>query len=304
MKPTLVALAALLVTASSASAVDTYNLGGSAKGDPSTVWYKFGGKDVVAVFVRGTDGHLYAQVGDAEGNNWTGWAPIGSEILKTDPACVATSTSLIDCVAVGKNNNVFHVRYNAKKHEWSPWENIGGFATGEPGVARTSAGGATKLNVFVSGPDNLLFINSYDGKWSDWKSLEVKVGGSVGCTDILVLGAHCYDTNSGSADQYSDLTRTSGSDIFVDHLGGAIEGKVSAVASGMNGDTLRVFVKGPGKRLWFKKWDGIWHEWAEIPVTVGSAPGCAIRKGGGDAWCASVENDSTVKMIRIGEGEM
>ena len=205
---------------------------------------------------------------------------------------------------MGKNNNVFHVRYNAKAHEWSKWENLGGFATGAPGIVRTSADGATKLNVFVSGPENLLFINTYDGAWSDWQSLEVKVGGAVACSDILVVGAHCYDTSSGSADQYSDLTRQSGSDIFVDHLGGAIEGKVSAVASGMSGDTLRVFVNGPGHRLWFKKWDGTWHEWAQLPVTVGSAPGCAIRNGGGDAWCASVESDGTVNMSRVGEGEM
>ena len=305
MKVTALALAALLTAATTAaSAIDTYDLGGSALGDPSTVWYKFGGKDVVAVFVRGSDGHLYAQVGDGNGGGWTGWAPIGSELLKSDPACVATSTSLIDCVAVGKNSNVFHVRYNAKKHEWTKWENLGGFATGAPGVARTSADGATALNVFVSGPENTLFINTYDGSWSDWKSLGVKVGGTVACTDILVLGAHCYDAGANGAEQFSDLTRTSGDEIFVDHLGGAIAGKVSAVATGMNGDTLRVFVNGPGKRLWFKKWDGGWQDWEQLPVTVGSSPGCAMRKAGGDAWCASVEANGTVKMIRIGEDEI
>lgn len=305
MKSTLLALGAILSMTGTASAIDMFDLGGAAAGSPSTVWYKFAGKDAIAVFVRGKDGLMYAQVGDGEGGGWTGWAPIGAEILKSDPACVATSTSLIDCVAVGKSNNVFHVRYDAKKHQWTDWENLGGFATGAPGLARTSEDGKTTLNAFVSGPDNLLFIDTFDGKgWSDWQSLDVKVGGVVACSDILVVGAHCYDTSSGSAEQLSDLTRTSGSDIFVDHLGGAIEGKVSAVASGMNGDTLRVFVNGPGHRLWFKKWDGQWNEWSQLPVTIHSAPGCAIRKTGGDAWCASVQDDGKVKMVLVSEAEM
>ena len=289
-----------------AAAVETYDLGGSAKGDPSVVWYKFAGADAVAVFVRGTDGHMYAQVGDGQGAGWTGWAPIGDLTLKGDPACVATTTSLIDCVAVGAKNNVYHVSYNAKKHTWTEWENIGGFATGNPGIARTiDEDGNLLLNVFVSGPNNQLFLNARaDGEWTDWQNLEITVSGTVACTDILVLGAHCYDTGDGSAVQYSDLTRNSGSAVFVDKLGGAITGKVSAVATGKAGDTLRIFVNGPGHRLWMKKWHGSWNDWVEIVTTVLSAPGCAIRQGGGYAWCAGIEPDGTVKMMLIPAAEM
>ena len=39
-----------------AVAAETYDLGGAAIGVPSVVWYKPGGNDAVAVFVRGKDG--------------------------------------------------------------------------------------------------------------------------------------------------------------------------------------------------------------------------------------------------------
>ena len=45
--------AALMLSALPALAVDTFNLGGAAIGNPSSVVYKFGGVDHVAVFVRG-----------------------------------------------------------------------------------------------------------------------------------------------------------------------------------------------------------------------------------------------------------
>ena len=86
MKSTLLALGAILSMTGTASAIDMFDLGGAAAGSPSTVWYKFAGKDAIAVFVRGKDGLMYAQVGDGEGGGWTGWAPIGAEILKSDPA--------------------------------------------------------------------------------------------------------------------------------------------------------------------------------------------------------------------------
>ncbi len=284
-----------------AGAIETYELGGSALGTPSVVWYKPGGSDAVAVFVRGTDGHMYAQVGDGQGAGWTGWAPIGDLLLKSDPACVATSGSVIDCVAVGPNNNVFHIRHNAKSFTWSEWENLGGFATGAPGIARTLAdNSAIMLNVFVSGPESLLFLNAFDGdSWSDWQNLEVKVGGTVTCTNILVVGAHCYDTSSGSPVQYSDVTRTSGSDILVADWQGQIAGTVSPVVTGKAADTLYLFGNGPGKRLWVKSWHGDFSEWKNLSVAIAnSSPGCALRAVGGNVWCGIIE-DNAVKMIMV-----
>jgi hypothetical protein len=308
LKSVTCALATVVAAAFSLSggalALDTFNLGGAAKGDPSAVWYRFAGDDYVAVFVRGPGDLMYANVGSESGDTWTGWAAIGTEALKGSPSCVATYPDQIDCFAVGASNAVRHITYDADAHEWSTWENIGGFATTDPSAVRTIEDGDEILRVFVRGPADKLFVNSFDGGWTDWQDLDVTFGGNPGCTDILVFGAHCYDTSGGSADQYSDLTRETGASIFVDHLGGAIEKKASGVATGNAGNTLRIFVHGPGHRLWFKKWNGGWQDWKQLAVTVNSAPGCTIKKSGGDAWCASVESDGTVKMILIDNSEM
>jgi hypothetical protein len=305
IKQFLAAGALLATCATGTLALDTFDLGGAAKDEPSAVWYKFGADDYVAVFVRGPGDLMYANVGSESGDSWTGWVAIGTEALKSPPSCVAFTSTRIDCVAVGAGNEVKHVSYDSDDHEWSDWESLGGFATSDASAVRTVVDGDRELNIFVRGPADHLFLNTFDGDdWTDWQDLDLTVGSAIGCTDILVLGAHCYDTSGGSARQYSDLTRESGASVFIDELGGAIEGKVSAVATGNAGNTLRVFVKGPGSRLWFKKWNGSWQEWKQLPVAIGSAPGCTIRKSGGAAWCATVTGGGTVTAIRIPNGEM
>lgn len=302
---TSICLAATL-GASSASAVDTFDLGGAAKGDPTAVSYKFAGQDAVAVFVRGPGDLMYANVGDASGASWTGWAPIGEEALKGAPACVAVTPSFIDCVAMGKANAVYHVRYSAKAHEWTDWQSLGGYATGAPGIARAFDGeGNPYLAVYVSGPGNQLFANSrIEGEWTDWEPLGVTVGGDVACTDILRVGDHCYDATGGSAVQLTDVTMEANDSIAKDDLGGAVAHKVSAVATGAKGNTLRIFVNGPGQRLWMKKWSGAWAEWVQLPALAGTnAPGCTIKPQGGPAFCA-INEGGTVKVHKLDAGEV
>jgi hypothetical protein len=299
-----ICLAATLATGAT-QAVETFDLGGAAKGDPSAVTYKFGGKDAVAVFVRGPGDLMYANVGDASGASWTGWAPIGDEALKGSPACTAITPSFIDCVAVGKNNAVYQIRYSAKAHEWSDWQSLGGFATGAPGIAKAFDGdGNPYLAVYVSGPDNQLFSNSrIDGEWTEWEPLGITVGGDVACTDILKVGDHCYDTSSGSAVQLTDVTMEANDSISTDDLGGAVTHKVSAVATGAKGNTLRIFVNGPGQRIWMKKWSGTWSEWEQLPALAGTnAPGCTIPSTG-DAFCA-INEAGTVKVNKLDAGEI
>ena len=108
----------------------------------------------------------------------------------------------------------------------------------------------------------------------------------------------------GSAVQFSDLTRTTGSDVLVADLGGQVNGKAAPVISGKKGDHLKVFVNGPGKRLWVKTWDGGWSDWTQLPTTVISGPGCAAEKSGDVFWCADVEGNGAVKMVRLDAGDL
>ena len=298
----LVTAAALAFTAP-ALAVDSFDLGGAAKGNPSSVVYKFGGEDHVAVFVRGPADMMYAQVGTMDGSDWTGWANIGTLALKGDPDCVARTTTRIDCVGVGPSNKVYWTSYNASNNSWTGWTSLGGFATSDPSIVRTNDG-STKLRVFVRGPADHLFMNTLDGgAWSDWQDLDKTIGTALSCVDLFNWGAHCYDSSGGSAVQLTNVTMTSGPAIMLDNIGGAVNGKVSAISTGADGDVLQVFVRGPGNKLWAKTWDASWNDWQQLDASMSSAPGCAMKKSGGDLWCASVGAGGAVKMHLLYEGE-
>lgn len=302
MKLAALATVAALAFTAPALAVDTFDLGGAAKGNPSSVVYKFAGEDHVAVFVRGPADMMYAQVGTMDGSTWTGWANIGTLALKGDPDCVARTTSRIDCVGVGPSNNVYWTSYNAANNSWSGWATLGGFATSDPSIIRTNDG-STQLRVFVRGPANHLFMNTLDGgSWSDWQDLDKVTGATLSCVDLFNWGAHCYDSSGGSAVQLTNVTEETGAGIVLDDIGGAVNGKVSAISTGSDGDVLRVFVRGPGNKLWVKTWDASWDDWQQLDASMNSAPGCAMKKAGGDLWCASVSGGA-VKMHLLDDSE-
>lgn len=287
---------AVLALAAPVAAADTFDLGGAPKGNPTAVVYKFLGQFHVAAFVRGPLDLMYAQVGTMDGGTWTPWVPIGDLKLKGDPDCVARNEVVIDCVAVGPNNAIYWTSYASATNSWSGWASLGGFATSDPSVVRTVDGGE-QLRVFVRGPANHLFLNTLDGGWSDWQDLDIVVGDKLGCVDFLKWGAHCYDSTGGSAVQLTNVTEMTGSDIIVDDVGGAVSGKVGAVSTGANGDLLRLFVRGPGNKLWANTWDEGWSDWYQIGATMKSAPSCASKKTGGDVWCASISSGKVLMTL-------
>lgn len=300
---TLAAIAILGVSALPVLGGEVYELGGAAKGTPSTVAYQFGGQDSVAVFVRGPGDLMYAKVTADNGDTFTDWAPIGTLALKGDPSCAARSPSRIDCAAVGPNNNVYWTSYDAKANKWTDWANLNGLATNDPSIVRTTEGGKTQLRIFVRGPQNHLFLNSLiNGKWSDWQDLQGTVGSDVGCMQVFALGAHCYDTTSKGVLQLTDITHKTGKDVKIDNVGGLVTGRVSAVATH---NILRLFVLGPGNTLWMKYWqNNKWSDWGDMGETLGSAPGCAVNSTETIGWCASVNKDGSVTLNSLVDGEI
>lgn len=299
---TLAAVAALAVTSLPAFAEETFDLGGAAKGAPSTVAYQFGGEDAVAVFVRGPGDLMYAKVGTDIGESWTEWTPIGDLAMKGDPSCTARSMTRIDCAAVGPNNNVYWTTYDAKANKWTGWATLGGFATSDPSVIRTTEGGKTQLRIFVRGPQNHLFMNSLvNGKWTDWQDREGVVSTALACMQVFALGAHCYDTEANGVLQLTDITHKTGKAVPVENLGGLVSGRVSAVSTE---NIIRLFVRGPGNTLWIKAWQGKWSDWYDMEINLGSAPGCAVDSTGTIGWCAAVNKDGTVTMSALLDGEI
>src|SRR5260370_1303924 len=71
IRTVLAAAAALAMLAAPAIAGETFDLGGSAKGVPSTVAYEFQGEEAFGVFVRGPQNHVF--MNSLIGSKWTDW---------------------------------------------------------------------------------------------------------------------------------------------------------------------------------------------------------------------------------------
>lgn len=287
-------LAALAATIVPASAIDEFQLGGAAKGTPSTVYYKFGGSPAIAVFVQGPGNLIYARVTADNGKNWVDWTPISMDPVNGSPSCVARSESVIDCVVRGPNNSVYWNSFDAAKVKWTGWLDLGGKANSDPSLVATKENNKTQLRIFMRGEANHLFMNTLTDLWSDWEDLDGTIGARYSCAAVANLGAHCYDSSKGNVLQVMDLTHQTGGDVVVEDLGGNISGKVSAV---WVGNAMHVFARGSNDALWLNDWTGAWSGWKETELFIGSAPGCAID-GDGKAWCASVSSNG-VQMNRL-----
>ncbi len=146
---------------------------------------------------------------------------------------------------------------------WSGWADAGRLRHLGPERKRTGDGG-TQLRVLVRGPANHLFMNTLDERRAGptGKISTRSPSAAIACVDLFNWGAHCYDSSGGSAVQLTNVTEETGAGMVLDDIGGAVNGKVSAVSTGADGDELRVFVRGPGNKLWVKTWDTSWDDWS------------------------------------------
>lgn len=289
------AFTALAATIAPALAIDAFQLGGAAKGVPSTVSYKFAGKPAIAVFVLGPGNLVYAKVTADNGKNWVDWTPISMDAVNGDPSCAARNAGQIDCIARGPNNSIYWNSFNVAQVKWTGWLDLGGKANSDPSLVATKEGNKTQLRIFSRGASNHLFMNTLTDLWSDWKDLDGTIGSRFSCAAVANLGAHCYDSSKGNVLQVTDITHQTGSSVVVEDLGGSVSGKVSAVWAG---NAMHVFARGPGDSLWTNEWSGSWSGWTQTEQMIGSAPGCTIDAAA-KAWCASVSKDGTVLMNRL-----
>lgn len=290
------AFAALAATIVPAWAIDEFQLGGAAKGVPSIVSYKFAGKPAIAVFVQGPGNLIYAKVTADNGKNWVDWTPISMDAANGSPSCAARNADWIDCTVRGPNNSVYWTVFDVKKVKWTGWLDLGGKANADPSLVVTKENNDMQLRIFMRGAANHLFMNTFDAaQWSDWQDLDGTIGARFSCAAVANLGAHCYDSSNGNVQQVMDITHQTGNSVVVEDLGGAVDGKVSAVWAG---NAMHLFVRGPNDSLWLKDWNGSWSDWKQTEQVIGSAPGCAIDAAG-KTWCASVNQNGTVMVNRL-----
>jgi hypothetical protein len=92
-------------TFANGSWVNWHSLGGPIGSAPSPVSL---GSGRLAVFVRGTDGRLWARLFNG---SWAGWtdAYAGGRILGSEPAAVARTGGMVDVFIRGTDGAVWHI---------------------------------------------------------------------------------------------------------------------------------------------------------------------------------------------------
>jgi len=128
-----------------------YPFGGAMKGSPDGV--AFGG-DNRAVFVRGTDDHIWWRV-TFDNKTWAPWedfSPLGGIRVTSDPTAVSRKPGEILLFARGENNMLWVTQYS--KGKWTMWVPWGGVMAGSPDA--TSWGG-NRVDVFYRGADGSLY---------------------------------------------------------------------------------------------------------------------------------------------------
>jgi hypothetical protein len=150
--------------------------------DPAVINYGPGGQ-YENVFVRGTDGKLYADSFDPV-VGW-GWSNLGNPAgvqLASDPTVInyGDSGQYENVFVRGSNGNLYQ-DYFVPGTGWT-WSNLGNPATalvGSPAVINYGSGGQYE-NVFLMGADGKLYYDSYDPavgwQWSNVNGETARVG--------------------------------------------------------------------------------------------------------------------------------
>ena len=139
-------------------------LGGVITSSPAAVSW---GHDRIDVFALGLNGHIW-QISWIGASGWTDWSdqgglldPDGDNVIQGDFAVTARGPNQLDIFATDVNEQLWH--RSGTTFSWSSWEYIGYSASSPSATARD----VDLLEVVTAGPDNEVYLYSWNGGWSD-----------------------------------------------------------------------------------------------------------------------------------------
>jgi len=212
--------------------------GGTMIGGPAAVAV---GSTVTAVFVEGTDNHIWQKT-ITDAGAVSGWTDLGG-IATSKPSAAFAPSGVLSVVVRGADASAW-LRDNVGGR-WGAWQSLGGTLIAAPAAAVTADGG---LTVAAVGTDDALWVKHRTGTtWSAWR----RVGGTVSADPALsatVGGGRLVAVVRGSDRRgwvnVADATATSWSGWR--SIGGTL---ASAATVTIDGPALDVFVYGTDGRI-------------------------------------------------------
>jgi hypothetical protein len=137
------------------------------------------GANVLDIFVRGEDDHLYHTFWN--GSMFGGWDDMdrrGTDAILIGPPVAASSKNRTDVFVIGRGNHVSHSFWKAGGSGWTLWDDLNKAEGTVIGASAVASEGANFLDLFalsLDGPAVHLHHISSDGtKWSKWDNLSGK----------------------------------------------------------------------------------------------------------------------------------
>lgn len=241
---------------------------------------------VMDLFVRGTDNLLYYKWYDSDNGGWMqGYEQIGPGFISSNPVAVSGGGSdLVDVFArgIGANDGVYHKVW--KNSVWSDWQRLGSMNTlSGPGLSWEPT---RRLDVFVRGTDNALYVYQYNPTIDGWEGpwpLDGQISSSPAAIALANGPVHVFARGMDNAlwHRWYD-----GGWQNWESLGGPLGGQISpdpesgpSVASWGPG-RLDVFVRGTDDAVW-RKWSAnggaSWSNWESLGGVVTSSPASISR---------------------------
>ncbi|MFL5707248.1 MAG: hypothetical protein ACJ8AG_31165, partial [Ktedonobacteraceae bacterium] len=190
----------------------------------------------------------------------------------TKPAVTTSGPNTLDLFIRGGDNALWHKHYDGS---WHDWESLGSLVNDPAAVSMN----VERFDLFARGADNTLQHKWFDGTWHDWETL----GGTLTADPAVTSSsAGRLDVLARSVDNGIWYNYFDGSWHEWESLGGVSLSAPCATCSNFaltrdgydNGGGIRVdgFVRGTDNALWYKWFDGTWHDWVPLGGSFTSDP--------------------------------
>jgi hypothetical protein len=171
----------------------------------------------MSLFVRGTNDHLY--VNTFSGTTWSGWSEVpGNGLTLSGPTTavsIAPGGTFLNLFVRGTNDHLY-VNRTSGGTTWSGWSEVPGNGLTPSGPAATllAFNLGNTLYLFIRGPDNKIYVNTFANgtTWSGWS----EVPGNGFTPDAP--GTSSFATSEFGAGQVNLFVRGTNNRIYVNIL--------------------------------------------------------------------------------------
>jgi hypothetical protein len=207
------------------------------------------------VFVQGTENHVW--VNKFNGTSWSNWHQVftsnGSLIPTANGPFVTVYQGSLFLFVRNPSDGSIDVTRSSDGNTWTNLSEVpsGGHTPSTP----TAAVFGSSLYVMVQGPDNFVWVNTFDGViWSNWKHVVTQSGALVPTTTSPALGGSNFRLivrlSDGSIDESITSDGITWGTLQEVVKGGHTPSAPTIATVPPSGGGLDLFVQGPDNTVW------------------------------------------------------